>query len=307
VLHQLASSFVLACFGVVVLKTSYARANDAAMSFGEQLLTVGPSLAGDVKADYYTVSINEQPIAIATGATTRPIEEVVSYFENECKTHAEGLPDRFVALDDSLRELTPSTGKPGFGTVATQRGPKAFVVCFAVDHELTQTEKFDRIHLVATTGDLSKLGDVRYVTMEKLQVGEGTHVVSAWTKGAFNLVKAFPKDGDAPGHDWPDAPRPEGSRRIFTAGVEGATAGVTVYQVDGASNIVEERVRGALAGAGWKILHVPDQVPQFSKAFGRSGNDLLVTVHEGEPGKSTVAYMYSVGLPTSRSHGSGVE
>jgi hypothetical protein len=287
----LMASVVIGAFGAVALRAGYARANDAALLFGEQLLSMDQTATGTIDSEAYRLSINLQPVSIASATTLLSQDQVLDYFQHACEEHAGKLDQRFASLRDTVHNLTPSEGAPGYGTVRGMRGSHGFVVCMAPDHALTQEEKFARVKDAAASGDWGKLGDVRYVATEK--AGPGTHVVAAWTTGTLRLADMFPKSGDAPGRDWAHAPRPAGARRVMSSFAEGTTYGVNVYEADGAPEVVREGVKRGLESEGWKFLETPKLVPQLGDAYSVGGDDLVVTVHESRKGKSAVSYVYS--------------
>ena len=236
--------------------------NDAALHFGDELLELSSpadgavgagslragELSGEVAGDVYRMNLNGQTISITSATTDRSPTIVLDYFERECKTRADGLGERFTTLYDTLRDMPSSTGNPGFATLRDERGPKGFVVCFATAGSMSTTEQIRALTDAATSGDLGKIGDVRYVVAES--AGGGANVVTAWTHGSFNVRQMFPAEGDAPGKDLPMAPRPEGSRRILTAFVEGAPYGVNVYHLSGSADRAREAVERDLLGKG---------------------------------------------------------
>lgn len=302
----LATSFVFAVFGGVAARIGYARMNDAALHFGDELLKLSsPSdgavgaaplrtgeLSGEVEGDVYRMNLNGQAISITSATTDRSPSVVLDYFERECKARADGLGERFTALYDTLRDMPPSSGNPGFATLRDERGPKGFVVCFATARSMSTTEQIRALTDAATSGDIGRIGDVRYVVAES--AGEGSNVVSAWTHGSFNVREMFPPKGDAPGKDWPMAPRPAGSRRVLTAFVEGAPYGVNVYQLSDPADRVREAVERDFLGRGWTKAYVPPQVQAASRAYARDGVDLVVTATDDPAGGTAVSYVSSV-------------
>jgi hypothetical protein len=297
---MLMGSVLLLCYGVFALRSAYGRANDAGLIFSEQLLSLDSGGSGVVGGESYRIRLNGESVSMSSTASSRPFREVLDYFETQCTEHAEGLDRTFSTFDTSVHDLAPSSGAPGFGVMKRVSGDSGFVACFSASHVLTNEETAARLKEAIVSGDLSKLGDFRYVAIEK--AGKGSHAVAMWTDGAMMLGKMFPKQGDAPGFDWPNAPRPDGSRRFLTAYVEGAGYGVTVYQVDGSAESVRAGIDGTLSRVGWSHMALPKQVPAMGTAYyrpGDTGADLVVATHESAAGKTSVSYLYSSMLSTS--------
>jgi hypothetical protein len=289
----IAAAAVTTCFGFVALRTSYASASDAAMNFGDELLHLGErNPSGEVTGSSYRLSINGQKAETANGFTRHSMGEVLDYFKAQCDQHAEGLVDTFANLDSSLVDMKPVSGAPGYATVRGEKPDEGYVFCASADHELSQKEKVARISNLTRTGDLGSLGDIRYVAVQKVE--GGSHVVAAWTHGTFNLYAMFPKTGDAPGDDFPAAPRPDGSRRIFAGLIDGAPYGATVYQVKGDPDAVFAGVDAKLKAAGWKPTPIYKKIPKVAHAYSLGDKlDIVVNVSKARGDDSSVAYVLS--------------
>jgi hypothetical protein len=288
-----AAAAITTCFGFIALRTSYASANDAAMNFGDELLHLGErNPSGEVKDSSYHLNINGQQAETSNGFTTHTMGEVLDYFKKECDEHAQGLVDTFADLDGTLVDMKPVGGAPGFATIRGEKPNEGYVFCASADHELTKQEKLARLRALTTTGDLGSLGDIRYVAVQR--VPEGSHVVAAWTHGTFNLYAMFPKDGDAPGEDFPAAPRPDGSRRIFAGLIGGAAYGANVYEVKGEPDAVFAGVDAKLKAAGWKATPIYKRIPQVAHAYSLGDRlDIVVNVKKARGENSSVAYVLS--------------
>jgi hypothetical protein len=295
VIRTLLMAAVLLCgFGLFALRSAYARANDAALIFSQQLLALDSSGAGAVQGEATRLNMNEQQVLVNSTATPRPIREVLDYFEVQCRDHAQGMTGTFAHLDGSLRTMAPSSGASGFGVMKRVAGDKGLVACLSADHALEKEEMAARLEQAVVTGNLGKLGGLRYVAVET--AGAGSHVVALWTEGDLNLARMFPKEGDAPGRDWPGTPRPAGSRRLLSAYAEGTSYGVNVYTVPGEAGAVRASIDDDLHRAGWTGFALPKGVPDVGSGYwrpGATGADLVVAVKDAGGGKSSVSYVYS--------------
>ncbi len=293
------ATVVLLGFGVIATKQVYGEVSNAALGFGDQLLHIDENaVAGEVGGDFYKLNVNGLPINISSGtSTTRSLTYLLDFYEDACKSHADGLVDQFQDMQGTLgkSELPKPDGFKGFGTLRGEQGRRGYVVCFAEGRDMSDTDKLTVSGEAAKDWDIGKLGDLRYVAVQ--DVGNATHVVAAWTHGPFELKKIFPKEGDAPGEDIPGAPRPDGSRRTLTAAAEGAPFGMVVYEAPGELDAVKDAVRGALVKAGWQPSPVPGELNNAGQTFSQGNLDLFVTSAPTSQGKTSVSYTYSRMIP----------
>jgi hypothetical protein len=288
-----ATAVVVTAFGFIALRTSYARASDAGMSFGDELLHLGQhNPSGEVKDSVYELSINGQQAETTNGFTRRPMKEVLDYFKTQCDEHGQGLADKFANLDTSLVDLEPASGAPGYAAIRSEKPSQGYVFCAALDHAPTKSETLAHFQELVRTGDLASLGGIRYVAVEEVE--GGSHVVAAWTQGKFNMYAMFPKEGDAPGDDFSIAPRPEGSRRLFAGRLGAATYGLNIYEAKGNPDTVFQDVDAKLKAAGWKPTPVFRRVPQVGHAYSMGEKfDILVNINQSSPTTSSATYVVS--------------
>jgi hypothetical protein len=283
----------LACFGLLAGGNVYGSVHRAAMDFGDELLRINESTSsGEVRGAAYRFKINGQPILIASTLSKHGATYLLDVFEHQCREHADAIEGQFATLDKTVNatEAPAGTGYKGLATMRNERGGRGFVACFVPGREVDGVEEIRLIGEAAKSGQLGSLGDVRYVVAEDVPEG-GSHVIAAWTKGSFDVTKMFPADRDAPGEDIPNAPRPDGSRRILTAGAEGTGYGVVIYEIGGTAGRAYDDADATLARKGWTKAPVP--IEGTSHAFSRDGVDLVVTAAPGSADKLGVSYVFS--------------
>jgi hypothetical protein len=289
---MLASSLVLAAFGAVAVRVNIARAADVGMGFGDQLLAVGEHGAMNLSGDVYHVHFNGQTLHSTNTTTHLPMHDVLTYAATQCKEHARGLRDTFQHIDQSLRDLQPTTGDAGALILHREYSTRGFVFCAAPDHALTLSELMHRLQKASRSGDFSRVGDVRYMAVEAR--GGVSHVVTAWTEGSFRWREMFPPEGDVPGEDFGGVPRPDGSRRMLSASVDGAPAGVNSYLAKGRPDEVLAHLETKLFSQGWKTVAMPAAVPAVGRAYTLgSQTDLVVTAKDATQGMTNVGYVVS--------------
>jgi hypothetical protein len=298
---SVAGTVVVIGFGMVALHVTEAQAADVAMSFGDQLLQVGESnLAGTVEGDVYHVSFNGQNVDTANAATRRPMREVLDYFAEQCKSHAEGIKTSFQHLDHTLHTLQPAT-EGGAGVLVFQKEvhDRGFVFCFAPDQTFSsQRGLLSRFAEAGRSGDFGRIGNMRYVAVKQLPTE--ARVVTAWTEGKMDITAMFPEHEDCPGRDFGSVPRPDGARRVLSATVEGAPAGVNGYVVAGKSTDVLDQVNRKLTDVGWHEIVTPDKVPHAGRYYTLGSKlDLVVTATDETHDMTSLSYIVSKGIGTT--------
>jgi hypothetical protein len=172
-------------------------------------------------------------------------------------------------------------GLPGIGVIRKEGAARGAVACLARDGSEGSAGFLRGVHAMLASGDLAELGKLRYVVVERSPGATRTHVVAAWTDGPFHLGALFPKgEKDAPGSDPLGAPRPEGSRRLLTASLEGVPYGVRVYDAASAPAEVLAGYDRAMPGQGWRAIAGVagglDAKGRSGRAFTRDGVDLMI-------------------------------
>jgi hypothetical protein len=186
------------------------------------------------------------------------------------------------------------------GVMRVESEEAGSVACFDVGEEKGSPESIlARAQKFAATGDASSFGDLRYVRVERRV--QGVFVVMMWTDGPLDLRAMFPKQGDAPGVDFPDLPRPPDARRIFSAWEEGEAPAVNIYEAAGKTpKELDAYYRAELAQRGWRVLNPPGREDAPVRALMVMRDGVTVTLshsalEEGRLGMTTIAPMDTAG------------
>ena len=91
---------------------------------------------------------------------------------------------------------------------------------------------------------------VRYSLAHKADAST-TSVFSIATEQHASIESLFPVGRDSPGDDLPGIPRPEGSRRDFSATFEGEAYAVRIYEAQQSMPEVVARYDAQMIAAGW--------------------------------------------------------
>ena len=250
-------ALVAAFLGLVAGGWAYhparAQLRDNLFGLGTQMMASEHASRQDAPRD---LVVNGQTIHLSSGTTTRPAREVLDYFEERCARADGGL---VAELDRLVREhpegATPA--RPGTPTMREDDGRNGFVACLDLGAApVCVAELVERLGRFGETGDVSVVGDARFVFAE--QLGEGaetrTHFVGLWTEGEFNVLRMFPEQGDAPGADVDGVARPPGARRVLSGHERGMPSSITVYETRLGEAELDGFYRRELGAAGWTFL-----------------------------------------------------
>ncbi|MBW2460470.1 MAG: hypothetical protein JRH11_02405 [Deltaproteobacteria bacterium] len=214
-----------------------------------------------------TLVFNGQRIHLSSGKSPHDLHQVLDFYEGHCLDHDGGLMhelDSFVA-DHPEVQLNTDAMDP---ILRTESGGRGVVACLYMEATDGTKGFMERYHRYAGSGDLSEIGDMRYIYAEEDKDEDGgTHFVAFWTDGPFVLREMLPAEGDAPGQDIRDVERPDGLRRFLSVHEAGAPQAMTVYvsEEDGPTETdVEQFYRETLVRGGWRLLEGEAPTPAAS-------------------------------------------
>ncbi|HVW25518.1 MAG TPA: hypothetical protein VHC69_09115 [Polyangiaceae bacterium] len=231
----------------LVVRDVKAEAETALLGFGEELMHwANTSTHGKPRR----LTLNGLDFKLVTLSTSLPVKDVVERLHMLCRERGGVLPP-----EEALRMPARDKGSlPRLvdGTITTVTEHEGFIACLDTTRPLDVTELARRLERVVEKGELSELGELRYMLARR--EGNTTTALVLWTEGSFPLLRAFPAKDDAPGVDPRNCPRPAGSRRLLSALEHGAPYSVTIYSVpDSAPSRLDAWYGDALAGAGWRV------------------------------------------------------
>jgi hypothetical protein len=248
------SLLVLVCSALAVFWVG-----QRAHAYSERVLErLGDHMLRYVGAQHQTVpqqfDVNGATFFLSTGSVAAPMSEVLDQFHAKCVQKNGRLHEQWANLAKKRKlklQLYPST----FDGVFRKESSKSGIVACAEtgDGTLPPEVLISRIKDVLATGDIAKLGNLRYVYVTPDQ--KETVFVALWTEGPLNFRSMFPKQGDAPGEDLAGIPRPPDSRRILSTRPKGADAVFNVYRSSRQSaDELVDFYRDALPKAGYTLL-----------------------------------------------------
>jgi len=95
---------------------------------------------------------------------------------------------------------------------------------------------------------------VRY-TLAKQADERTVSLITIATESSVPIETLFPAEGDVPGGDFDGVPRPNGSRRVFAASIEGESYGVRIYETRGALEDAVAAYDREMIAQGWSVSH----------------------------------------------------
>jgi hypothetical protein len=102
----------------------------------------------------------------------------------------------------------------------------------------------------------------------------------------------FPKEGDAPGSDAANAPRPNEAKRLLTASVDGSPYGVRIYDAAGSPSDALASYDAAMPALGWHAMDAVgrelEKKGRAGRAFERDGVDLMIFAEPDQHGTRSI-------------------
>lgn len=196
-------------------------------------------------------SINGVEMHRMTASTSLSIKDALDRLQRVC-TERGGIETSALLLD--AKKQHRNARMPGMfeGMYRHEGNHDGVLACIDTGGPLGVTELARRLQKFVATGNLADVGKLRYVLARRQ--GSVTSVLVIWTENNAHLLQMFPKSGDAPGHDVPDVPRPEGAERLLSATDLAAPYGITVYRAIGRSpDALRDWYRARLTERGWII------------------------------------------------------
>jgi hypothetical protein len=247
--------------------------------------------AGAIDKQSYRVSLNGQAMMISSHMTGESVHAVLDAADAQCRARSGGLEKDVARLPQvAMAKLTGFV----FGVIRREWDNRGYVACIEREGDRGLAGLASDLREVARTGDLAKVGTLRYVSVDRAPGATKTHVLRQWTDGSFALGKVFPAEGDAPGSDLPEVPRPDGARRVLDASVEGSRFGVRVYDAPEAGDVILARYDRDLAAKGWTKVALAEKDAATTRVFDQGGADVFITATpSGERSTVSIASMPS--------------
>lgn len=165
--------------------------------------------------------INGAQIDVRSGHSQDSLHALLDRAEADCRLVSAGLYER-------SQRAKRRTGLSD-GILRVEDSKEGLVACLPLGvREASWPELAARLEAFSRDGDLEVLGGVRLLRAEARQAG--AFFVLVTTQGPVPLLRMFPAQGDAPGLDFEDIPRPQRARRVLSAWQQHGSPAINVYE-----------------------------------------------------------------------------
>ena len=273
--------------GALWLRSAHARASEALLSVGAELMkleSAGPN------QPVRSLFLNGITVHLRAATTDRDLHAVLDRFHALCGSRT-GVEAPQAVLD-RLRNDTARRAPPSLldGVLRAESASEGAIACIDTGTRLSVAELTSRLQDFAKTGDLSAVGDLRYVLARR--VDGKTAVLTLWTEGPTALLQMFPKDGDAPGQDPHGIPRAPGTRRLLSAWENGQPYALALYAAPGGDiGALRTFYLTALQAGGWSVQSGPSRAAasEASLIARRGSETVLLRVASDSHGQAAVS------------------
>jgi hypothetical protein len=287
-----------------------AQVEQASFDLGARLVLA----LGEVVSVPQAIAVNGQSLWVASKTTPLSVSEALDRFDAHCVSGARALSTDLAQLEAAKASTAPelpSLGQRALIRRAELPGRGGQLVCLAPNEPLSGfVELGERLGTLFATGELGALGELRYVQARPRAEG-GSHVVSVWSAGAFNLFDALPRDTDVPGHDPERAPRPPEATRILSASIPGRSYAIASYVSRRSAAELAAYYASEMPKEGWALLDAERFVPEtaalspLARAYALGDAITFVVVDDTAEvaGSRATATLVQMGSPGAASAG----
>jgi hypothetical protein len=294
------ASVALLVLSAAIARAGYESVADRQLRAGADFNSLPAGIGGTM-----TVVLNGAPVNVSAALTDQSPAQVIDRYEALCESSVQLTASAMGNIAKTLRE-GPAPGvaiaKLAHGVVRKDGDGASALTCFAGDRAFSLSDLPARLRAFTSSGDLSAFGKFRYVYAKALR--HGTFVRTAWADGALNLEEMFPEKGDAPGDDSPIAPRPPGSRRVFSVASAQVPDTVEVYEAREPEQAVRAYYDREMSARRWKAFPHDDA---GTAVYRDPGGALVYCTFGSRDGTTTVTTTVLQGASTPSLAGSHQE
>lgn len=271
------------------IRSVSAQLGDRAIQVGRGLESMSEFLGPPTQ-----LRMNGAELFVSSQTSPLPVSAVLDRFAAHCTANSGGVSQQLAQMSAADQAKLPAELKPDrFGVMRRMvNDGEGTSACLAQTGNQGIAGFFRRAGEFVETGDLTRIGSLRYVFARKS--GEGSHTILVWSERGFNPQTMFPEGQDAPGRDIPDGVRPPASLRVLHAEVAQANHAIAIYESRESPEGVLQFYRSELAKDGWTSppLYVKnDQAvegPGPTRAFVKNGAGIVVYA-EASAGRTLVS------------------
>ena len=289
---KLAKLARVGCYGSALsLVVGAVTLHNARAAYREQSLELGQDLMplASLFDETHTFTMNGQKVHVSTSRSEDSLGRVLDRVEENCRENGD---EGAAVLHDMPTVDDVKDHKVDVLPILRHENPKSgVVICFVHGEKMAGPTLNERLQAFVETGDMGKVGKVRYVYAA---LGKhGTSVITVWTDDTFDVMALVPADGvDAKGEDPRDIPRPASTTRFVTVGDDKGGLRSYGYVSHDAPAKVTADYDLAMKQQGWKLVHASqdDKDGARSLAYARDGKQAFVSVRV-LPGSKTGIFL----------------
>jgi hypothetical protein len=216
---------------ILTVRSAKAQVAQEGLELGRQLAQRMDALAGEGKHETTKLRLNGQVMYVSNALVKDPAKDVLDRFAEHCEKNLAQSPKEWNGLADAPGELGDAKVTGEAGVVRAGSDKDGMVMCLTKT-KASKPKLSEAVQAFAETGELSALGELRYVFVQTTPKGK-TQVLTAWTHETFSVKEMMPPEGvDSPGADIAGLPRPPASWRMISATAEGTGYAMNVYRSD---------------------------------------------------------------------------
>jgi hypothetical protein len=268
-------------FTALSLRSVYGDVESSALAVGREMLKLK-----DVIGPPQPIVLNGTTMFVGGRHVAHSVHEVLDRFEQYCGDNAGGFEQEFAKVPAAQLDKLPEWQRSArhIGTIRSEVDDEEGFLSCVVAPEGSRGFRglVSRAEAFAETGDLGKIGKLRYVFAHKNAKAGGADLVTLWHEGSFDVMKMLFSSGDVPGHDTVSFPRPTGSIRVLSAEVPGTGYGLRAYETKQPAADVLSSYDSTLPALGWDPQPTPhgpegELMAESSRAFIRGGAVVFVS------------------------------
>jgi hypothetical protein len=265
-------------------RAAHARMGELLLGVGDQLMQLPGARAPEQTRSLF---LNGLELRLRSTTSDLPVAAVLDHFQGICRSRS-GIQAPAAVLKDLHARAgdSPATRAWFDGVQRVESESQGALACLDTGGALSLDELAARFADFGKTGDVSAIGALRYVLARR--VAGKTAVLLLWTDGALRVASAFPAQGDAPGVDPADIPRPDGTRRLLSSWESGEPYSINVYASERTPQVLLDVYRTELEQAGF-ALHRPNAAAETTLLAERGARTIVVRASAARKGGSRVS------------------
>ncbi|MGC4089338.1 MAG: hypothetical protein QM756_15915 [Polyangiaceae bacterium] len=244
-------------------------------AMGERLFALGREAArlGVVDDSSNRLRINGEELSLSLITVEASVAQVLDQVQSLCDQKASTFRELWQELPKQLsaeRRAALSASGLRFGSSAFrfEKPDAGVVLCFVDPSEAERNGLLERLQAAVDSGDLGRLGALRYVSAQR--TGTRTQLTVLDSEHSLNLERLVGDTNggsDVAGRDPVQVQRPPRSRRAFSAAALNTPYNYNVYESPESVEAVLARYDREMKASGWEVVPAPQLEDPWQRAF----------------------------------------